>query len=96
MEEQFILLVYDIEQTQIRNKVYEIAKDYGLESIQFSVFFGKLNRNMYEELFIKLQDKIKNTNSNILLVPIGNKEVKKIKSSGKPLSINQKDFMSFI
>ncbi|MFN8577124.1 MAG: CRISPR-associated endonuclease Cas2 [Candidatus Sericytochromatia bacterium] len=96
MEENYILLIYDVQDSKIRTQIYETAKDYGLDSIQFSVFLGKLNRNMREELFYKVSEKVKNQEANILLVPIGEKEFKKIKSTGSPLAISQKSFMSFV
>jgi CRISPR-associated protein Cas2 len=96
MKELYVMMIYDIEDTKIRSQVFEVAKDYGLESIQYSVFLGKLNRNMREELFLKVKDKIKDKNGNVLVIPIGEPEFKQIKSSGKPLSIFQTPFMTFI
>ena len=40
-----LVLIYDIENDRVRTRVSEICLDYGLERIQFSAFFGKLNRN---------------------------------------------------
>ena len=40
-----MVLIYDIENDRLRTRVAGICLDYGLERIQFSAFFGKLNRN---------------------------------------------------
>ena len=39
------MLIYDIENDRLRTRASDICLDYGLERIQYSAFFGKLNRN---------------------------------------------------
>jgi len=51
----FALVIYDIPDDKLRNKVASICKDYGLDHIQFSAFSGELNWNKREELFLKLK-----------------------------------------
>lgn len=53
-----LVLVYDIEDDRIRNRVSDICLDYGLERIQYSAFFGKLNRNRRQELALRIQEEI--------------------------------------
>lgn len=43
------LVIYDIEVDRTRNRIAEVCKDYGLERVQYSVFFGSLSRNLREE-----------------------------------------------
>ncbi len=50
-----LILIYDIEDDRLRTRASEICLDYGLERIQFSAFFGKLNRNRRQELALRLQ-----------------------------------------
>ena len=45
-----LVLIYDIENDRLRTRVADVCLDYGLERIQFSAFFGKLNRNRRQEL----------------------------------------------
>jgi len=49
------LVIYDIEEDRIRNKILEACKDYGLDHIQYSAFMGDLNHNRREELYKELQ-----------------------------------------
>ena len=39
------LVIYDIPDDRIRNKIGEACKDYGLERIQYSAFLGDMNHN---------------------------------------------------
>ncbi len=50
------LVIYDIVEDKVRNKVAEICKDYGLQRIQWSAFFGLTNRNRREEMALKFYD----------------------------------------
>jgi hypothetical protein len=45
-----VVLIYDIENDRLRTRIADACMDYGLERIQFSAFFGKLNRNRRQEL----------------------------------------------
>ena len=49
------LVIYDIEEDRVRNRVSEACKDYGLKRVQKSAFRGELNTNRREMLFQRLQ-----------------------------------------
>lgn len=49
------LIIYDIEENRVRNRVAEALKDYGLARVQKSAFRGDLNTNRREMLFQRLQ-----------------------------------------
>lgn len=51
----FTLVIYDIPEDSLRNKLATICKDFGLERIQFSAFCGFLSFNKREELFLRLK-----------------------------------------
>jgi CRISPR-associated protein Cas2 len=53
-----VVLIYDIEDDRVRTRTSDICLDYGLERIQFSAFFGKLNRNRRQELALRLQSEV--------------------------------------
>jgi hypothetical protein len=55
-----LVLIYDVEEDRIRTRVADICLDYGLERIQFSAFFGRLNRNRRQELALRVQAEIGN------------------------------------
>jgi len=42
MKEYEIIVSYDIEDNKIRNKLFELLKDFGLHPIQKSVFWGRV------------------------------------------------------
>jgi CRISPR-associated protein Cas2 len=52
------LLVYDISNDRLRNRVAEACLDYGLSRIQFSAFLGDLSRNHQEELLQKIRRRL--------------------------------------
>ncbi len=64
------LIIYDIPNDRLRNKVADICLDYGLDRIQFSAFLGKLSRNHQEELMLKVDMRMEDNPGNIQLIPI--------------------------
>lgn len=73
-----VVLVYDIEDDRLRTRVSEICLDYGLERIQFSAFFGKLNRNRRQELALRLAREIENASARIRMFPICEDDLKEM------------------
>ncbi|MFQ5976959.1 MAG: CRISPR-associated endonuclease Cas2 [Candidatus Heimdallarchaeota archaeon] len=49
------LVVYDIEDNSLRNRVAATLLAYGLVRLQFSVFIGDKTRNMMENLELELK-----------------------------------------
>lgn len=76
MEELSVYVFYDIENDAIRYRVAETCKDYGLDRIQFSGFFGTLGRNKREELFLKFSHILKDRSGKILILPVCEKDIK--------------------
>ncbi len=76
MEEIAIYLFYDIRDDGLRMRVAEACKDYGLARIQFSGFHGALDRNMREELFLKISDILGDNAGRVLLLPVCEKDMK--------------------
>ena len=48
------LLIYDIPDDRVRDKVATFCLDYGLDRVQYSAFIGDLSRNHQEELILKI------------------------------------------
>lgn len=94
--EQAVFVLYDVESTKIRNKIFTICEDYGLSSIQYSIFFGTLSPNKYQELFLKLKDSAGKEANNIILIPVCSSDFKKILVNGKSISLYQKNFLEII
>jgi CRISPR-associated protein Cas2 len=76
--ESSLLLIYDIEDDRLRTRAADICLDYGLERIQFSAFFGKLNRNRRQELGLKLRNEIGNQPARIRMIPICEEDLKEV------------------
>lgn len=48
-------VIYDISDNRLRARVAEKCKDYGLERLQKSAFFGDLSRNSAEMLAVEIE-----------------------------------------
>lgn len=73
-----VLLIYDIENDKLRGRAADICFDYGLERIQFSAFFGKLNRNRRQELALRMQAEIGDQSGRVRLIPVCEQDVKEM------------------
>jgi CRISPR-associated protein Cas2 len=71
-----LVLIYDIENDRLRTRASDICLDYGLERIQFSAFFGKLNRNRRQELALKLQNELGGESARIRIIPVCEDDLK--------------------
>ena len=71
-----VVLIYDIENDRLRTRASDICLDYGLERIQFSAFFGKLNRNRRQELALKLKNEMGGEAARIRIIPVCEEDVK--------------------
>lgn len=65
-----LVLIYDIEDDRLRTRCSETCLDYGLERIQYSAFFGKLNRNRRQELSLRLQREVGEASARIRIIPV--------------------------
>lgn len=70
------LVIYDIPDDKIRNKIGEACKDYGLIRIQYSAFLGNINYNRREELRQRLQRTLGKKKGNIQIYPMCDKDFK--------------------
>jgi len=82
------LVIYDIVEDKARNKVGEVCKDYGLERIQWSAFFGLTDRNRRGEMMIKFRHILGKTDGVIHMYVICDKDLRlrkeiKVQGSGK-------------
>lgn len=71
-----MLLIYDIENDRLRTRASDICLDYGLERIQFSAFFGKLNRNRRQELAMRLAREIEDASARVRIIPVCENDLK--------------------
>ena len=71
-----LVLIYDIENDRLRTRAADICMNYGLERIQFSAFFGKLNRNRRQELALRLQRELGKQSGRIRIIPVCEQDLK--------------------
>lgn len=72
-----LLLLYDVSDDRIRSKIATACEDYGLDRIQYSAFYGRLNRNLQEELMLKIRQLLADQPGRIQLVPVSSDDWKK-------------------
>ena len=65
-----VVLIYDIENDRLRTRIADACMDYGLERIQFSAFFGKMNRNRRQELALRLRNELGNESGRVRIIPV--------------------------
>lgn len=70
VEELDTLVVYDVPRENLRRKVYEACKDYGLKRFQYSAFRGPLDRNRRQELFVRLLSIVGEHSAKILVLAL--------------------------
>jgi CRISPR-associated protein Cas2 len=73
-----VILIYDIEDDKLRTRTADICMNYGLERIQFSAFFGKLNRNRRQELSLRLQRELGNKSARARIIPVCEQDLKEM------------------
>ncbi len=71
-----LLLIYDIESDRLRTRISEICLDYGLTRIQFSAFFGKLNRNRRQELALRIRREVEDESARVRIIPLCEQDVR--------------------
>lgn len=71
-----MVLIYDIENDRVRTRSSDICLDYGLQRIQFSAYFGRLNRNRRQELALRLQNELGNESGRIRIIPVCEQDLK--------------------
>lgn len=70
------LVIFDIPDDKIRNKIGNACKDYGLERIQYSAFLGDINHNRRDELRQRLRRTLGKESGNIQIYPLCEKDLR--------------------
>lgn len=74
--ESNVLVIYDIEDDRVRNRIAERCKDFGLERVQYSAFYGSLSRNKREELWLRLRKELGKEAGKIWVQPLCRRDEK--------------------
>lgn len=64
------LLIYDIPNDRVRQRVADACLDYGLTRLQYSAFVGDLARSHQRGLFDEIRLRIGNHSANVQLFPL--------------------------
>jgi CRISPR-associated protein Cas2 len=78
------LVIYDVTDDSLRNRVAETLKDYGLSRIQYSAFIGELARHKLNSLTVDLKDLIGEEVENVQIYPLCDLCFKGRREIGKP------------
>lgn len=65
-----VLVMYDIPDDKLRNKVADACLDYGLERVQYSAFVGELGGVHQRELELRMRELVGRRTANIRLIPL--------------------------
>lgn len=68
--EVWTLLLYDVEDDRLRDRIAQTCMDYGMTRLQYSAFSGDLNRNRRQELLLAIEALIGGESARILAVPV--------------------------
>lgn len=71
-----LLTIYDIENDNIRTKIAEACKDFGMKRIQYSAFLGDMNFTRRDELSLRLKRLLGQSPGNIQLIPLCDKDMR--------------------
>jgi CRISPR-associated protein Cas2 len=71
------LVVYDVVNDRVRQRISDACLDFGLERFQFSAFSGRLDATRRRELFLRLKELLGSTPGRILVQPISNDDLDK-------------------
>lgn len=69
------IVIYDIVEDKLRNKIADVCFDFGLQRIQYSAFFGELTHNQKETLFKRVKRLIGEKAGNIQIYPVCEKDL---------------------
>jgi len=87
-KEMICIIMYDIEDNKIRREVAKYLLKKGCQRIQKSVFLGKMEYPIFRELHQTLKglQEVYENDDSILLVPISENELQKMKMIGRNIS----------
>ena len=78
-----VWFIYDIVKDKPRKKIADKAIELGLKRVQKSVFLGKLETSVADELLIYSEDQINPDKDSVYLFPMCQEDFKKVEILGK-------------
>lgn len=71
-----VLLIYDIVDDSLRGRVAEACQDFGLQRVQYSAFFGRLELSEEDRMMNTIQETIGANAAKIWLQPLSARDLK--------------------
>ena len=87
------IIIYDISQTNDRNKVIKILQHYGLKRIQKSAFAGYMDSQQRDSIYNELEPYTNEEKNSIILIPLCDTCENKIRYHGQiKMPIENEDY----
>lgn len=92
-----VLILYDISNNKIRNKIVKLLIDMGLTRVQLSVFLGETSCEKLDEFMKETSSFVNLKTDSIHIAPLCKKDFNNIIFLGKPQTIDlyKKHFIFF-
>jgi CRISPR-associated protein, Cas2 family len=71
----YIVVVYDVTEDDVRNKVAETLKAFGLSRVQKSAFIGRLPPALVKELAERLRKATRGANADVIILKVEKKVI---------------------
>ncbi len=81
----YTLVIYDIPDDNLRNKVSDACKRFGLEALQRSAYGGYISSGIRKELISVLERLMKRNEGNVKIFVICKYDVKRLIDIGEPV-----------
>ena len=78
-----VWVIYDITENDVRKKLSDRCKDYGLYRVQKSVFLGDLDGNQRDALAVECAELIDTDVDSVYIFPMDEKSFKKVRLIGQ-------------
>lgn len=81
----YTLVIYDIPDDALRQKISDICKRFGLEMLQRSAYGGEINSGIKKELEAAIRRAMNKKEGNVKIYAICNADLKLLIDIGKPV-----------
>jgi len=78
------IVIYDVTDNDLRNKLIKLLTDYGLERIQYSAFLGELKQHSLNSLTTEIKRIMNKSGEYVLILPVCDRCFTSKKTVGKP------------
>ena len=89
----FTLVIYDISDDELRAKVAQACKRFGLVRVQRSAFSGRIRSSLRRELIAVLSSLVKDTEDNIQVYVVCEPDISLRVELGKPFKGEESDML---